>query len=497
MGCDAADLLGPALLHHVNLDKLNKDYTQNYSRHAPQLPYYYAALADAGWIRRARRREQSLYNLGFSVSKSNGATARWVMDCGLNDYYTGPTHVELSRVERITDAFMFFEGGVERDGVSWYGQFPLHADVQHLFAMRQGSLRAAMCVMPQGFSGATHIAQQALNTITDHAYKETSANLFYENHIDNHLLLCAPTDYTNLAQAFTRTTTAVNADFGAVPEYSNRVTFTGAVLQYEAGERFVSLKEKWTAKVIPYLERIGNAKPHTTTDMYSLAGVTIWALRVLRHPMAVAAAVLDALRRDNNHITEEIKATCDAVRHLLDHPRRLPPLPSRYMHFHTDATPTKIAVVSWEQQPIDWSTFQPPRRGSVLQTLVDGLPGPTTTTANVYTRTTATTRINLNELLGIYEATKRAPPHTFLIIAVDSRVARRWATNGLAPTRIACRIILTIASTCRARGLRIAVTWVKSERNLADPFTRTDERTGTVDVTWHQPCKEAYICNWV
>lgn len=495
-GAQHLGLIGLDLFNYIDKDLLAKAVQDAPSTSA--LPQYVEDLVNKyKWLEFVPRHEQGsilLWNNAFPVAKTGGTEARWVVHCRVNDLCPDlPVDVMLDRLEDVIDSFGWFEGGVEYDGVSWYGQFLVEEEVSKLFGIYKGSIKTKQVVMPQGFKGATKVGQDALCTITKKAYMDArTTKLAVFNYIDNSARLCDKEDNQHLEDLFSRTIREVGADFGTLGAWSNSVTFIGTTMCYDitTATRTVGTKEKWASKAHEFLLSAAIARE---VPRDSILGVILWILRVARLPLGVA---LPAIQWESNVITPSIRELIRGSAAIAIRPRILLEVITHVQYGVIDASQRRVASLLWKEVSFRTPTnYNKPfqhemddaalRAGREAKVEACDLPAPT--------------RINLAELLGVYHAVIQATSNTLLLLLTDSITARSWAWKGIAGSDTACRIVLSIQSLCSIKNIRLAIGWIRGgDLNPADPYTRDNRTTGhTVNLEYPMSLKTYKLTRWI
>ena len=89
------------------------------------------------------------------------------------------------------------------------------------------------------------------------------------------------------------------------------------------------------------------------------------------------------------------------------------------------------------------------------------------------------------------------PPHAVLALASDSRSARKWARAGLSPSAYANKIVSMISEIANEKQVRMAIAWIKSEKNLSDGCSRDYRLEGARDMPWQNPDEEFRVTAWL
>ena len=427
------------------------------------------------------RRAGVLCNHTFPVIKSDGLFARYVCDCIVNHHSPDlPTATILPHLHDVSDTWLFFDGGCEYDAIAWYHQFVLEQEVRWLFGSQSGSLSAQYMVMPQGFKAATRIAQQTLNVITARAYAEVriACSSAHFNYIDNHCRMNRKDDDAALKHAFATTIKLVDADFGVLQDWSPTVSFIGSIMSIDDKGHNVALKATWATRASTYLSAVASA---ARAPMHTVAGVAVWAYRVLRLPLAHLYDTLHAVRQNNDGPSPATRVELRECVRNITIPRTLTPVPSHIIPIAIDATPHRVAAVRWEPVPfVTPSTF--PQHtipfAEAANRACAAIPTTTPSPAHVYAEDIPRTRINLAELLAFLLIVHHAPPGTLLAVLSDSKVALRWMRHGIAPTRAACNILIAITRLAYAKRIRIVLAWIAGDINPSDTFTCSGRTSG-------------------
>ena len=298
-----------------------------------------------------------------------------------------------------------------------------------------------MNVMPQGFKAATRIAQDALEAIDRHAYKQSPPGTIYtSNYIDNHLRLCDKRNHQTCSDAFDDATKQVGADFGSErPAWDSTVAHIGSKMMKIGQQSCIDLKDAWKTQTRhdPSPTTINASKTYTHTnynrsrdvgcDAHTLAAA-VWNPQALEHG--------GEIQHGANPFTQILQA-----------------------HLNTKGCHETAYV-----QHIN------------LQHAM---------------------RINLTELLGILLCVVMAPTDCLLAVSTDNRSAKKWTKSGLAPTSFANRILQIITDAVSRKRIRLAIAWVESKRNVVDSFSRTDDRIGHMNLAWTEPNEAFSAVCWL
>jgi hypothetical protein len=492
-GATEIRLLGPDYLGYVDftvLDTLRQRSSPALTRlGAP----YVRQLTDFGWVFRVpykrhttttSSRNKYYTSNGFPVGKSTGDSSRWCVDCIVNQASSAPTDTTFTHIEDVHDLFLDFQGGREDDARSFYGQFALHRKLWRLFAMTAGAILLLLVVMPQGWGPATRIAQQSLNIMYQTAYSTyvnaCAPRYYYTGYVDNALTLSdSPADDAILLDAARRAHQDCNADF-VYGEYTTAVTFTGYVMTTTpTGDKTIHLKASWAAKAQPFLLAVATHTSTTLEYKRQAVGVSIWACRVLRHALAEINDLIEWTRTTSTDLNVDI---CNALRRVvywLSGTRKLMTL-SQINHITivaVDATPSSLAAIMYAPiGPVQFATRLRHDRGNPIADAATDVfnEAKRTLRYGVVSGITLPFRrcINDTELLAIYLAILVSPTQGVLLVCTDSMVAKAHTRRGLAPTLATSALVRRIATTTRAKQLRLLLLHVPSKLNPSDKYTR-------------------------
>jgi hypothetical protein len=486
MGATELRLLGPGLLPYIDEEKLRRERQQSSPcLRRPGSPYL-RQLLEFDWARHAprdARRSTMFASKGFPVLKEGGTSTRFVADCIINRVSTAPTKVVFPRFEEVHDQFLWFRGGREDDAVSWYGQFSLDPCLMRFFAIMCGAVTIMMTVMVQGWGPATRVAQQALAVIYAVAHEKVpQLDRAFFGYVDNACTLSNSTeDDAVLLKAVKEVHENIKADF-VYGTWSTTVPFIGMTMTTnDDGTKSVSLKESWRTRALTFLNAVASAEHVNIDTKRQVVGVTLWAVRVMRHALAEIAVVIEWIKADNDFtISPKLAKALQQVIEWMNVPSQLPPL-NTYKYVvaaAVDATPDCIAAEVWSPKVLPNDCL----RDFVCRT---SNPFPVFTVdflrrhmreihrADIFSHRIQTRRtINGTELLGILVAVLLCVERAILIVFTDSMVAKAWVRRGLSRSTAATFIVEHIVTAVRHKKIRLLLVHVPSEKNPSDKYSR-------------------------
>jgi hypothetical protein len=505
--------LSANLLRSVNMSHMGSVKQHSSPALSRRGAAYGQQLVECRWAERVPRktpRGAYVMNRAFPVAKGGTSVgwSRWVMDCLVNRCEAAdavPTSTTLARIEDVHDAWIFFRGGREDDGVSFYGQFELHPAIRHLFAFGMGSVVLAMCVMPQGWAPATRIAQQALGIMYSVAYWFLRCRVRHKSfmYIDNALTLsCSSADDEVLKTAARRAHSLVGADF-QYGDWGTAVSFTGYTLVRSAGRGRpgVMLKASWKSKASMYMGEAVQRQGADALAMASLLGVMLWIVRVLRIPYVEVPATMAAVRRLARGRDGE---RAPGERHLFDaglrrEMRRVAEwigLSRPLIDFSTyalawaasDATPTRVAAMLWE--PVNHSVKRTDLNddacdnvlcASVMRAAREAASAERGCPSGCevdYFDADVPRRINGMELIGVLLALVMAPTSCVLAVFTDSQTAKAWVRRGITAGQYSDVIVRVVSRVVQAKRIRLLLGFVPGVENPCDKYSRSDAQRG-------------------
>lgn len=444
-----------------------------------------------------------VYNYGKPVLKSDGRSARWVVDPVINKCFlsTVDYSVKLPRIEHILAMSMLYDGCTEIDADSYYDQFDFSNNVRALFAHKRGRSRIQPVGMVQGYAPATRVAHQALNAIRTRAFIGTA--VAHTSYIDN-LYVFGPGNEA-ACSSFMEVSTRVNARFRIEKNYSTTFIVLGTQVERKGHDLLVGPKPSWAQRYVAYLRPLSSSSiTHVTVStMMRIIGTSVWAMRSMGLPLAAYGEVIEAYpdpsldEKESVPLSDGLRRTIRDLSELVSAPRSTLPCSLRHVCFaYSDATPFRVASVIWPRSCIPRTATPTTIEDDPIAQIINCCGPADRMHARVYAINTPRIHANLTELMAIVLTVINTPPCTLLAIASDSRVAKSWARKGWSKNSHARSLIRLLYEVARDRHIRIAIAYVPGVLNLSDPFTRHDLRTGDVIWPWFRPMARFEMATW-
>ena len=407
---------------------------------------------------------QSVVMHGFTVKKSSGGL-RFVMDGRkLNDLMVRPPQMRLPLITDVISRILIQRWTILTDGQSWFYQFPLHSDIRPFFGINVGNARgdfvhAWLKVLCMGWSFAPCLAQRTARTLLPDEEGVTW--------VDNFILLSQTREgVEENYKKFLNRCAYVNATMHADGEVYGVATqkFTTLGLAFDLTHQRYKSDPKWLEKFSKKeeCERLHTAQI-TPREFFTVFGSIVWHCYTTNRRLCFLAASL-------SFIAELAAFTATDI---LNWDLPVPLRPST--RTETIERTALMNVNNWiyPQPNVPRVTAWSDASSREWAALVEG--DFMKVAQGIFNSAWSPQHIFYKELYAAHQAVALAASLTSnvkLHLFVDNLPAVKCIVNGHSTKYRANRILQSLFETAEARHLQISCSWVPSEEQKADVFTR-------------------------